>query len=292
MSGDVLDTHVHLWDLEHVRLSWFRDELGLPRRVGPGELERAAGSIDGTRARFRGAIAVQAADTVGEARWLLAQAAAHPAIRAVVLQYNARPGAWAGMAQPLMDEADATEGASAPRIAGMRLATPGGAADFGDVPGLEALAAGLTRTGRVLELLIRPGHLRATAALARRHPGLSIVVDHLGLGAAEPDGTWRRGIDALAAVPNVSAKLSGLVTGAAGDGRRLAGLAELAFAAFGTGRLMFGSDWPMSARTVPYREVVARTAVALPALSRDEARAFWSGTATRRYGLGSAGPAG
>lgn len=323
MIDGILDAHVHLWDLEHVHLSWFRDELGLARRVGTDDLRRAADSTRGTRARVGGAIAVQAGDTVVEARWLLAQAAADPFVRAVVLQYGAAPGAtaWAGTTQDVIDEheadvpSEAAHDASAPpappappaasalressappaasaplrgvptRIAGMRLATPQGAADFGDVPGLDALAAGLTRTGRVLELLIRPAQLPAVAALARRHPQLSIVICHLGLGAADPDRDWRRGIDALATAANVSAKVSGLATARPGDGGRLAEVTGVAIAAFGPGRLMFGTDWPMSARALPYREVISRTAAALPTLAPAATRAFWGGNARRLYGL-------
>jgi L-fuconolactonase len=305
---DLIDAHVHLWDLEHVHLSWFHDELGLPRRVGTEDLRRASDSVRATRARVGGAIAVQAGDTVTEARWLLAQAAADPFVSAVVLQYGAAPGAsvasaWAGTMQGVIDEyeadvsaaaspeASALPEASAPlsarptRIAGMRLATPQGAVDFGDVPGLDDLAAGLARTARILELLIRPAQLPAVAALARRHPHLSIVICHLGLGASDPDGTWRRGIDALAAASNVSAKVSGLATGLPGDGDRVADVIGVAFAAFGPERLMFGTDWPMSARALPYRDVVSRTAAALPVLSPAASRAFWGGNARRLYGL-------
>lgn len=321
MIDGILDAHVHLWDLEHVHLSWFRDDLGLPRRVGTDDLRRAAETVRGTRARVGGAIAVQAGDTVGEARWLIAQAAADPFVRAVVLQYGAAPDAsgWAGTMQEVIDEheadgspevsagasavpaaavppeAAASRGASAlreasavrgpTRVAGMRLATPQGAADFGDVRGLDALAMGLTRTGRVLELLIRPAQLPAAAALARRHPRLSIVICHLGLGAADPSRDWRRGIDALAAAANVSAKVSGLATDRPGDGARLADVIGVAVAAFGPDRLMFGTDWPMSARALPYREVISRTAAALPPLDPAASRQFWGGNARRLYGL-------
>ena len=64
--------------------------------------------------------------------------------------------------------------------------------------------------------------------------------------------------------------------------RRVVGAA---FAAFGAGRLMFGSDWPMSVRRCGYDDVVAATREALPALDAAEAAAFWYGTATRLYAL-------
>lgn len=276
--SEVVDAHVHLWDTSAVRVSWFRDDLGLPARVGPEDL---AGAVATSPVPVRAAVAVQAADTEGEARWLAREAAARgPLPGPVVLQYDARPGddaAWAGMAQPLVDE-------GVP-VAGVRLAAPGGAADLSDVAGLDALCDGLAATGRVLEALVRPDQLPAVAALARRHPGLDVVVCHLGLGTADPDGPWRDALRDLKAHPRVHAKLSGIHTTAPGDDARVAAAARVAVDLLGPDRLLFGSDWPMSARVAPYAEVVERTARALPPLGDTAAQAVWAATAVRLYGV-------
>lgn len=279
-ADGLVDAHVHLWDTAATRISWFRDDLGLPARVGPEDLARAAGA---SPVPVRAAVAVQAADTAAEARWLLRQAAAHgPLPGPVVLQYDARPGrpgAWAGMAQAVLDDARAPA-----RVAGVRLAVPGGAADLADVAGLDALCEGLAGSGRVLETLVRPEQLPAVAALARRHPGLDVVVCHLGLGGGEPDVTWRAGLAAAAAHPRVHAKLSGLHTTRPDDAGRVAGAARAALDLLGPDRLVVGSDWPMSARVAPYEQIVARTARALPALTGAAAHAVWRGTVARLYG--------
>lgn len=277
MTG-IVDAHVHLWDVDRMHLPWFRPELGLPRVASLDDLRAAsAGRIDG-------AIAVQAADTLGEARWLADLAARDRFVRGLVLQYDPRADAtaWAGMAQAMIDGPNA-------RIGGIRLATPGGAADFGDVPGLDALADGLARTGRVLELLIRPAQLPAAAALARRHPSLAVVACHLAIGGEPAGRAWLDGLGEFAAQPNTAAKVSGLVRHAAGDDERVARLVRTAVAAFGADRLMFGSDWPISARFVPYAEVVRSTEAALPPLDAAARRAFWRGTAMRLYALAPVG---
>ena len=272
----VVDAHVHLWDTAATRISWFRDDLGLPARVGPDDLARAVAT---SPVSVRAAVAVQAADTEGEARWLARQAAAHgPLPGPVVLQYDARPddGAWAGMAQAVID--DGTP------VAGIRLAVPGGAADLSDVAGLDALCEGLAATGRVLETLVRPEQLPAVATLAGRHPDLDVVVCHLGLGAGDPDASWRDALAAVAARPRAHAKLSGLHTTAPDDAARVAAATHFAVDLLGPERLLFGSDWPMCARVAPYAQVVERTAAALPPLDEDAATAVWSGTAARLYG--------
>ncbi|MFE6968552.1 amidohydrolase family protein [Isoptericola sp. NPDC057653] len=284
-AGGIVDAHVHLWDTTETRISWFRDDLGLPARVGPDDLARAVGT---SPVPVRAAVAVQAADTEGEARWLARQAASHgPLPGPVVLQYDARPDdpdAWAGMAQAVID--------GGVPVAGVRLAVPGRAADLSDVDGLDALCEGLAASGRVLETLVRPEQLPAVAALAGRHPGLAVVVCHLGLGTGSPDRAWRDGLAALAARPRAHAKLSGLhratSEGAAPDeAARVAAAARAAVDLLGPDRLLFGSDWPMSARVAPYADVVERTARALPALDGDAAAAVWSGTADRLYGTGA-----
>jgi len=283
-----VDAHVHLWDTAAMRISWFRDDLGLPARVGPEDLERAVAT---SPAPVRAAVAVQAADTDGEARWLARQSATRgPLPGPVVLQYDARPDdphAWAGMAQAVIDDDVATAGT---RVAGIRLAVPGGAADLTDVVGLDALCEGLAASGRVLETLVRPDQLPAVAALAGRHPALDVVVCHLGLGTGDPDASWRDALAVVAARPRAHAKLSGLHRATSDDdaldeAARVAAAARAAVDLLGPERLVFGSDWPMSARVAPYAEIVERTATALPPLDGGAATAVWSGTAAHLYGL-------
>lgn len=276
MTDVVVDAHVHLWDLAAMSLSWFRPDLGLPE----------AATVDDYLAAGRAParlIAVQAGDTLREARWLVRCAEERAEVAAVVLQYDARPGTWAGVAEPLLAADDAAAGPR--RIAGIRLATPSGEADFADIASLDHLADGLARTGRVLELLVRPAQLLAAAGLAARHPELTVVVCHLGVGGAEPDGAWRRGLDAVAARENTAAKVSGLVRGTPEDGR-LPGIVGHAVARFGPRRLCVGSDWPISARFAELPEVARRTRGALEEAGVGPGAPVWGDTAERLYGLG------
>ncbi|MDW4574222.1 amidohydrolase family protein [Microbacterium sp. M3] len=289
MSLAVVDAHVHLWDVDAVPLSWWRPDLGLPRAALLDDLLAVTRMAPSRVAR---AIAVQAADTAEEAEWLAGTAAASPFLGAVVLQYDARTdaAAWAGMAQPVIDRTEAGDiraeaGHIRARVGGIRLATPTGAPDFGDVPGLESLARGLGASGRVLELLIRSEQLPAAADLAARHPALAVVVCHLALNGEAPDAEWRAVLAAFARQPNARAKVSGLVRGGNGDDARVRTALAHAFEVLGPERLMFGSDWPVSARFAGYGEVLERTAAALPALGADESQAFWAGTANGCYAV-------
>ncbi|MFE6996975.1 amidohydrolase family protein [Microbacterium sp. NPDC057659] len=259
----IVDAHVHVWDADAFPIPWFRDDLGLPRASAPDAFRDAA-----VPRGVSAAVAVQVANSVEEARWLTATTASDGVLSRAVLQYEPAPGAMLG--------ATAFEGAA---FSGIRAAIPQFAADLSDVPGLDELADALGAAGRVLELLVRPEQLEGAAALARRHPATSIVLCHLGLGHDAATETWRSGLAAFAAGPNAHAKFSGLLSPSRTDAE-LAALARTAATLFGADRLMFGSDWPMSARTHSYAQVVDAVSRAMP-----DTPAFWSGTATRLYPL-------
>jgi L-fuconolactonase len=99
----------------------------------------------------------------------------------------------------------------------------------------------------------------------KRHPEIRFVLDHAGKRPHE-DAAWERGVRALAELPNVTCKLSGLVTEA-----EPAATAALALEWFGAARCMFGSDWPVCLLVGAYgdtlelvgddEDVLARTAI-------------------------------
>ncbi|MFJ3491050.1 amidohydrolase family protein [Leifsonia aquatica] len=271
MTGGAIDAHVHVWDLERFGLSWFRPELGLPRAADVRDLAVAAGEAATPAGRVTGAIAVQAADTVEEAQWL--SGLRDPLLAGVVLQYDPE------------DRPDRARSELAGRVRGVRVAVPARRPDLADVAGVDALCERIGRAHGVVEFLVRAEQLPAVAGIAARHPRTQIVVCHLGLGAAEPDDSWEAGLRAVAAQSNAAAKASGLVTAADPAGDRLARALAVAVDALGPERLLFGSDWPMSARIAPYAAVVDRTAAALPRLGASGDEAFWGGTARRIYRL-------
>ncbi|TDD88328.1 amidohydrolase [Actinomadura darangshiensis] len=143
--------------------------------------------------------------------------------------------------------------------------------------------------GLVYDVLIRPPQADAALEFARRLPEIRLVLDHLGKpdiagGVWEPWASW---ITAMAALPNVTVKLSGLVTEAAPGWRAddLLLYARHALAAFGPERTMYGSDWPVCTLAAPHEqvaEIADRACADLDAAGHD---AVFGGTAGRVYGL-------
>jgi L-fuconolactonase len=112
--------------------------------------------------------------------------------------------------------------------------------------GLSAIGA----EGLAFDLVIRADQIAAAARLAGELPGVRFVLDHLGKPAIRAGrfGPWAAEVALLAACPNVTAKLSGLVTEAAWESWTVHDLrpyVEEALRLFGAERLMFGSDWPV-----------------------------------------------
>ncbi|MGO4834034.1 amidohydrolase, partial [Rhizobiaceae sp. 2RAB30] len=96
---------------------------------------------------------------------------------------------------------------------------------------------------------------------------------------------WAADMAALAKRPNVSCKLSGLIT-EAGTGWSVAMLkpyADHLIRVFGAERLMFGSDWPVLDLTANYGAWWNAAHGLTADLSEAERAAIFGGTAARFY---------
>ena len=140
---------------------------------------------------------------------------------------------------------------------------------------------------------VYPLHLRHVPTLARACPDLTIVVDHLAkppIRGGSLDG-WKAELRAAAEYPNVHAKVSGLNTVADWQTWTAADLMEpvgFALEVFGAGRLMFGSDWPVSTLAGDYAKVWRETNAVLDALgiSDMDRAAILGQNAARLYAIG------
>jgi L-fuconolactonase len=112
-------------------------------------------------------------------------------------------------------------------------------------PAIDAMVT----AGLSLDALVFTRHLPHLEAMARRHPDLTVIIDHaakppIAGGGLEP---WRAQMRRLADLPQVWCKLSGLLTEAApGAGpEALSPYVEHLVQVFGPERMIWGSDWPV-----------------------------------------------
>ncbi|RNL77628.1 amidohydrolase family protein [Nocardioides marmorisolisilvae] len=281
----LVDAHIHLWDTRSFDLPWLNAVPQLRTQYTAAEF---ADGLDGVR--LRAAVAVQAGNTAAEATWLLSSARAASALTqaqiGVVLQYARSPDRPLSPWHPLVF-------ADGRFPQGVRLPLVELPTDWTALGGIQELVGYVEHHGLVLELLLRPDQLRAAGELSARHPRLTVVLCHLGLGENEPDGTWQNEIARLAARKNVAAKISGLHTShppVPEDHRRARLAAEWALEQWGPDRLMFGSDWPVSTRAGRYTDVLEWTKQALGASSPTELQAMLGLTAASIYKLAGSEP--
>jgi L-fuconolactonase len=271
----IIDTHLHLWDLDRFDYAWIsRDNDILHRDYLP---EHIAPQL--TAAGVSGAVFVQACSDPAESDWVLSLADAHPWLLGVV--------GWIDLAAPHA-AAQIARLARAGRFKGVRFGHVGHDGLLADSlqPGLRALAA----RGLTLDLLAGGEALDLLPELARLHPDLTFVLDHLGAPplAGGDLADWRRRMIAIEREPNVAVKVSGLLTQARLPDGRWADIAPAvrhALAVFGPHRLMFGGDWPVSLLAAPYTTTVDATRRVLADLPAADAVQVWQTTARRIYRL-------
>jgi L-fuconolactonase len=279
----IVDAHVHLYDPGVIRYGWMRGKPLLDQPQLMAQLDAA-----------RGAVAIEAL---------------------VWVEVDADPGLY-------LEEASFADGLARTdrRVAGLVAHAPleRGAAV---TPDLEKLAAHGTTRGvrRLLQdetddaFCLRPGfvggvrllsrfdlsfdigayhrQLASALELARRCPEVRFVLDHAGKpgirdGLMEP---WRTQIGALAALPNVWCKLSGLITEAdhaSWTPAQLRPYIDHVIESFGFARVLFGSDWPVAAQTHAYEDWVRIVDGALAGASDDERRQLFRDNAIAYYRLG------
>lgn len=148
--------------------------------------------------------------------------------------------------------------AADPLISGVRVAfLP---VDAGRISGPAAAALWPAARERGLPVMVHcPGQLAELGQIARRHPGLKLAVDHLGLSGRYADGAVMREIGPLldlAAEPGICAKMSALPCYSTEPYPHpaLHGPARAVLSAFGPERVFWGSD--LSRLPGRYRDAV------------------------------------
>jgi L-fuconolactonase len=148
----------------------------------------------------------------------------------------------------------------------------------------------LARHKLTYDILIFERHLPQTIRFVDQHPKQIFVVDHLAKPRVKYKAIspWREHMQELAKRENVYCKISGLATEAdhkSWTEAQLDPYIDTVLSAFGSKRVMFGSDWPVCLLALSYSHWVEIAGRATAKLTPDEQQRFWSGTAVEAYGL-------
>ncbi len=269
-----IDAHHHYWDPARGDYPW----------MPPGPLARPylpcdhaplndAAGIDGT-------VAVQAAPTLAETRWLCEQAGSdHARVVGVVgwvdlaaedvgAQLDAISHRLLVGVRPMLQDIDDVGWVRRPEV----------------IDGLRAVAA----AGLSFDVLIRTEHLAPVVEALDEVPELVAVVNHL----AKPDyarlePAWLDGMRALSARERTFMKISGLATEVAAPWRPADFVehTEAVLDLFGPRRSMLGTDWPVSVPAGTHSETVALLDQLVSHLGDDDRASLWGGACLRAYNI-------
>lgn len=274
----IIDAHQHFWQYHPVKDAWITDDMKviqedfLPQHLLPVLQENG---VDGC-------VAVQADQSETETGFLLELADQHAFIKGVVGWVDLR-------AENLSDRLAYYR--QYEKLKGFRHIVQGEPdpsfilrEDF--CKGIRALAA----HDLTYDILVYPVQLPAVAAFVQQFPDQRLVIDHMAKPYFKTGdiSAWETHMRAIAQQPNVYCKLSGLVTEAdwqQWEASHFAPFLDVALDAFGTERLMFGSDWPVCKLAASYTEVKAIITDYISRLSDAERAGIMGGNAVRFYGL-------
>lgn len=271
-----IDAHQHFWRYDPQRDSWITPEMAILRRdFLPADL---AGDLrsNGVQA----CIAVQADQSEAETTFLLQLAERHPEIAGVV--------GWVDLRSPGLHER--LECFSRfPKLVGFRHIVQAEPDDkFLQREDFLRGVAMLSEFGFSYDILIYPKHLPAAVEFAQKLPRQKFVLDHMAkpLIKVGEIRQWTAQIKAMAALPNVHCKVSGLVTEAEWKKWKPADFKpylDVVFEAFGVQRLMFGSDWPVCLLSGTYASVNALVEDYMSDFSQADREAVFGLNAGRFY---------
>lgn len=233
----IIDSHQHYWKYDPVRDSWINDAMKIIQRdFLPSDLKPIL-----TENNVDGCIAVQADQSETETTFLLNLATHNNFIKGVVgwvdlcdnnvkkrLEHFAQNKLFKGVRHILQAEKENF------------------ILDQAFMNGIGELAV----LNLTYDLLVFPNQLKNSIQLVSKFSNQKFVLDHIAKPPIKSGeiNDWKAAITALAKNPNVYCKLSGLSTEANWSSWKTSDFTpyiDVVFEAFGTDRLMFGSDWPV-----------------------------------------------
>lgn len=273
----MIDAHQHFWTYDSVRHGWITDDMKAIRRdFQPEDLKPL---LD--RHGMEGCVVVQVDQTEEETLSLLALANQHDFIKGVV--------GWIDLRNPKL-ESRLEYFASLKKLKGFRHIVQSEKPGFLSQPTFIKGVRQLASYHFTYDLLVYHHQLAEAVNFVKQVPETRIVVDHL----AKPSiitrdiRQWEMHMNALADCPNVSCKVSGMVTEAKWPGwkyRDFVPYLDVVVNAFGIQRLMYGSDWPVCLVAASYEEQFSIVQKYFSAFRESEKKLIFGENARRFYNL-------
>lgn len=274
----VIDSHQHFWKYEPVKHDWIDDNMSVIRRdFSPSDLAKVyqENSIDGC-------VAVQADQTLEETDFLIDLASNNNFIKGIV--------GWVDLRSENIE--NVLEKYSTNKIVkGFRHVVQGEADhNFLLRPNFSRGISLLEKYNFTYDILVFPHQLGAVLEFVKKFPNQKFVIDHIAKPYIKDgyfDG-WATMMTAIGKHENVSCKMSGMVTEAEYNTwtpEQIHPYMNTALEAFGSKRILFGSDWPVCLVAGNYTKIKKLTTNFISQLSQIEQDSIMGNNAIEFYNL-------
>jgi L-fuconolactonase len=246
-SGDdkcpTIDTHLHLWDLDHLDYPWLKDAKNpLSRNFLLADYHKATAGLSIEKMVFV-ECGRNPEQYLMEVDWVKGIREKDHRIAGMVAYFPLEKGNSGINAMETLAERNI--------VKGIRKGFMPGNSGF-----LEGISL-LKNFGWSYDLNIGPADLPAAFEFAKSYPDQVIVLDHI----ANPDirnndwKTWEKAITPFSSLENVKCKISGMLTktdpSKSGIGQ-MEPYFNTVLEVFGIDRVVFGGDWPVLLRAASY----------------------------------------
>jgi L-fuconolactonase len=278
----IIDTHVHLWNVEKIDYPWLGEVPPLNKTHRPEDFTQACGPVEVEGMIFLQADAEEEENHL-EAQWVSHLAQHDPRIKGIVARASLEQG------EAVRQDLDMLS--QNPLVKGIRRliqgeTDPDFCLQYEFVQGVKMVH----NYGMHFELCIYHHQLASVLKLVAQCPEVSFNLNHIGKPGIE-DGLkdpWREEIAALAEFDNMSCKISGMANEADMQhwtDKDLRPYIHHVIEQFGFDRVMFGGDWPVSTLATDYPRWVNTVEQAVAGCSYTELRNLFVDNAKKFYRL-------
>ncbi len=276
MKTPRIDSHQHFWYYDPNKHVWMNEQMEILKTdYLPTDLEPLLKSCD-----LDGCVAVQANQAEVENDFLLQLADKNDFIKGIVGWVDLR-------AKNLSERLEYYQKFS--KIKGFRhVIHDEPELNFMLQPAFMKGVSMLKKYGYTYDILIFAAHLPNTLKFVKNLPDQPFVIDHIAkpnIKAGEID-TWEKQLKKVASFENVYCKISGMVTEADWSSWKKEDFTKYLDAvveAFGTNRLMYGSDWPVCTLAANYETQFKLVKDYFSSFSKTEQEQILGGNAIQFY---------
>lgn len=273
----LIDSHIHFWNYDKVRDAWITEEMQvlqknyLPQILQP-VIERS--DVDGI-------IAVQADQSEEETNFLLRLSQSDSFIKGIV--------GWVDLQNENIEER-LKYFSQFSIIKGWRHIVQAEPDNFMLGDKFQKGISLLQKYNYTYDILSYPHQIKTAIELVRTFPNQKFVLDHCAKPILKEKkiGDWKNQMQTIAENKNVYCKLSGLLTEAKWNQWQPEDFypyLDIVFEAFGTERILFGSDWPVILLSGEYRQWKNLVEFYLQKFSTSEQQNVMGNNAIKFYNL-------